>query len=90
MIDCSKAVGDGVFDAPSPTGVLGSLCYWRDRLVMPAYNNITSAFGYLEKVKSDPEAESNPTFNELIVETEGLKKVAMEIMNIIGYYNLPC
>lgn len=67
-----------------------SLCYWKNMLVMPAYNNIMTALGYLDKLKSDSELSDNPTFKALLVEIEQLKRIAMEIMNTIKCYELPC
>lgn len=66
------------------------LCYWKNMLVMPAYENITLALGYLDELKSDYEISCNPIFKLLIVETEGLKNTAMEIMDTIKSYKLPC
>lgn len=67
-----------------------SLCYWKNKLVIPAYENISSGLMHLGKLESDPEISSNPTFEALIVETGELKKVAMEIMDTMDYYRLPC
>lgn len=69
---------------------ISSLCYWKNMLVMPAYNNLMLAFKHLEELKSDADISANLIFKELINETEGLKRVAMEIMDTMKYYNLPC
>lgn len=67
-----------------------SLCYWKNMLVMPASNNFMTALGNLERLESDNELSSNPTFKVLLIEVEGFKKVAMEIMETIKCYDLPC
>lgn len=67
-----------------------SLCYWKDILVMPASDNIMSALGYLDELQSNCWLSNNMTFKALIVETKELKRVAMEIMNMIKEYELPC
>lgn len=66
------------------------LCYWKNELVMPAYENLTEALKLLDELKLDDEIACNPIFKILICETEELKKIAMEIMDTIKYYNLPC
>lgn len=67
-----------------------SLCYWKNKLVMPADENITLALEYLDQVKEDYGVWCNPIFRELILETKELMEVAMEIMDTIMCYNLPC
>ncbi|MGO1469559.1 MAG: hypothetical protein ACTHW2_06030 [Tissierella sp.] len=67
-----------------------SLCYWKTKLVMPASKNINLALNYLNKLKSNPNLSCNPTFQALIVETEELMEIAMEIMDLIKCYDLPC
>lgn len=67
-----------------------SLCYWKNALVMPAYSNIMSGLDYLHVLESDYETSHNQTFMALLAEIQGLKEVAMEIMETIKCYNLPC
>lgn len=67
-----------------------SLCYWKNKLVMPASDNFMKALDYLDKLKSDSELSCNPVFKALIFESKGFMKVAMEIMELIKRYNLPC
>ncbi len=69
---------------------VNSLCYWKNQLVMPAYNNITFGLKSLDMLKSINVIQSNPTYQQLLVEVDSLKKVALEIMNTIKLYNLPC
>lgn len=67
-----------------------SLCCWKNQLVMPAYNNITVALKFLDKLTIDPAATSNRHFKMLINKTEKLKQTAMKIMDDIKLYNLSC
>lgn len=67
-----------------------SLCYWKDMLVMPASEHIMEALGYLDKLQYNCWLSNNMTFKALIVETLELKRVAMEIMDLIKSYELSC
>ena len=67
-----------------------SLCYWKNKLVMPADENFAIGFNYLNLLESNCRISRNPIYKKLMVEVAGLSNVANEIMRTIEYYNLPC
>ena len=57
---------------------------------MPASDHIMESLGYLDKLQYNYWLSNNMTFKALIVETKELKRVAMEIMDLIKSYELSC
>lgn len=67
-----------------------SMCYWLNKLVIPASQHFMEALNHFDKLKATTDVMELSEFRRLVEEINEFKKVSMKIMRETKLYNLHC
>lgn len=67
-----------------------SICYWLNKLVIPASQHFMEALNHFDKLKTTTDIMELNEFRRLVEEVNEFKKVSMKIMKETKLYNLHC